>query len=48
MPLSRLLPRRIQHVFDEDAVALRGVIDQHVGHGADEFPVLNDRAAAHE
>ena len=31
MPLSRLLPRRIQHVFDEDAVALRGVIDQHVG-----------------
>ena len=33
----------VQHIFDEDPVAFRGVFDQHVGHGTDELTVLNDR-----
>ena len=39
---------RIQHIFDEDAVAARGVIDQNVGDGADELAVLEDGTAGHE
>ena len=35
------------HILDKDPVALRGVIDQHVGHRAHDFPVLQNRAAAH-
>ena len=37
----------LQHILDQDAVTHGGIIDQHVGHGADEFAVLDDGAAAH-
>ena len=42
------LPRRIQHILDEDAVAGVGGVDQHMGDGADKPAVLDDGAAAHE
>ena len=35
----------VQHIFDEDAVAGGGVIYKHMGHGADEFAVLDDGGA---
>ena len=38
---------RVQHIFNEDAVAHGGVVDQYVGHGADELAALNDRTATH-
>ena len=38
---------RVQHIFDEYTISGGGVVDQHVGHGADEFAILNDRAAGH-
>ena len=41
------LRRRIQHVFDKDAVAHCGIIDENVGRCADELAVLNDGTAAH-
>ena len=34
-----------EHVLHEDAVAARGVIDEHVGNSADDLAVLNDRRA---
>ena len=34
-----------EHIFDEDAVAGGGVIDEDVGDGADELAVLNNGAA---
>jgi len=38
---------RFQHIFNENAIpGIRG-IHQHVGNGADEFPVLDDGAAGH-
>ena len=45
--LSAHLCRRLQHIFDEDAVALRGVVNQDMGNGADEFAVLDDGTAGH-
>ena len=45
--LSAHLCRRLQHVFDEDAVSLRGIVNQNMGNGADEFAVLDDGTAAH-
>ena len=41
------LPRRIQHVLNKDAIPQGWVIDQDVGHGADEFAVLQYGAAGH-
>ena len=41
------LCRRIQHVFDEDAVAGGGVVDEDVSDGADELAVLDNGTAAH-
>ena len=38
----------IQHIFNKNPVPRGGIADEHVGHRADEVPVLNDRAAAHE
>ena len=35
-----------QHVFDENAVAARGIIYHHVGHRADELAVLDYWATA--
>ena len=37
----------VQHVFDEDAIAGGGVVDQDMGHGADELAVLDDGTAGH-
>ena len=37
----------VQHIFDENAVTRGGVVDQHVGDGADEVTVLDDRRAGH-
>ena len=48
MPLSQLLFHCIQHGFHGNAVASAGVVHQNVGDGADKFPILNDRRAAHE
>ena len=45
MLLSKFLACRIQHVFDEDAVATGWVVDQDVGDGADQFSVLDDGGA---
>ena len=39
---------RIQHIFDEDAVAACGIIDQHVRDSTYELAVLDNGAAAHE
>ena len=36
-----------EHIFDENAVARGGIVDQHVGDCSDELAVLNDLAAAH-
>ena len=36
-----------QHVFNEDAVAAGGVVDQHVGDGADQVAVLDNGTSAH-
>ena len=43
-----LPPRLLQHVLNEDAVPLGGLVDHHMGHRAHQLPVLKDRAAAHE
>ena len=37
------LGRCVQHIFDEDAIAGCGVVDQDMGHGADQFSVLDNR-----
>ena len=47
-PRLSLFPRRVEHIFDENSVALGGVVDHYVGDGADQLPVLNDRGARHE
>lgn len=44
---TRPLRSGIQHIFNENAVAGCWVVDQDVGNRADEFAILNDRAAAH-
>jgi len=46
--VSLCLCRGIQHIFNENAVAGGGVIDQHVGHGANELAVLDNGRAGHE
>ena len=38
----------VQHIFGEDIVVGGGVVDQHVGHRADELAVLDNRRAGHE
>ena len=42
------LPRLVEHIFDEDAVALCGIIYQNVCDCSDELAVLNDGAARQE
>ena len=39
---------RVQHVFNKDAVAGGGIVDEDMGHGTDEFAVLNEWTAGHE
>ena len=48
IPAALPLCRRIQHVFNENAVSRCGVIDQYVGNRADEFAVLDDGGTGHE
>ena len=40
--------RRMQHVFDKNAIPSGGGVDEHMGHRADQLAILNDRGAAHE
>jgi len=39
--------RRIQYMLNENPVPHSRIIHQHMGHGADQFAVLDDGAAAH-
>ena len=53
LPCSGLLPIRCpdsmpQHVFNKDSIAALTVLDKDVGDCADDFPVLDDRAAGQE
>ena len=36
-----ILRRRVEHVFDEDAVTGGRIIHKNMGHSADQFAVLN-------
>ena len=47
-PCHFCLPCRIQHIFNKDPVTLGWIVDEDMGHGADEFAVLNDGAAGQE
>ena len=38
---------RFQHPFDEDTVAVGGVVHEDVGDGADDAAILDDGAAGH-
>ena len=50
MPLSlfQCLGDIRQHIFDKDPVPRGGIADQHVRHGADKPPVLQNWRARHE
>lgn len=48
MPGENFLSRGFQHMLQQDAVALGGVIHQHMGHRSHKAPVLDDGAAAHD
>ena len=41
-PCHFCLPCRIRHIFDKDLVAHGRVVDEDMGHGADEFAILDD------
>ena len=43
-----ILPRCLQHVFNENSIPNVRRVDQDVGDGADELAVLDDGAAGHE
>ena len=36
-----------QHGLGQDAIALGGIVNEHMGHGAHQLPILEDGAAAH-
>ena len=38
---------RIEHIFNKDTVSRCGVVDQDMGHGTDQFAVLDDGATGH-
>ena len=42
-----LLPRRVQHILDKNPVPRSRIVHQHMGHGAYQLAVLNNRASAH-
>ena len=42
-----ILRRRVQHIFNKNAVAYSWIIDQHMRHSANQFAVLDDGRAAH-
>ena len=37
-----------EHIFHEDPIAARGIVDQDVRHRADDLAVLDNRRAAHK
>ena len=41
------LCRRIQHIFDEDAISGGRIVNKDMGDGAHQFPILNDGTAGH-
>ena len=48
LPLKgKALGCRVQHVFDEDAVAGIRLVDENMGDGADELAVLDNGTAGH-
>ena len=42
-----ILRCRVEHVFDEDTVTGGRIVNKDMGDSADQFAVLDDRAAAH-
>ena len=40
--------RCAKHIFDENAVARCGIVDENMRHSTDELTVLDDRRAGHE
>ena len=42
-----LLPRRVQHILNKNPVPRSRIVHQHMGHGAYQLAVLNNRASAH-
>ena len=42
-----LLTSRVQHILDKDPVPRSRIVHQHMGHGAYQLAVLNNRASAH-
>ena len=42
------LPRLVEHIFDKNAVARGGIVDEHMGNSSYDLSVLDDRAARHE
>ena len=48
-PLSSSLPLPLlQHRLQKDPVPFRGILHEHVGHGAHQFAILDDGRAGHE
>jgi hypothetical protein len=41
------LCRRIQHILNKYSISRCGVIDENMGNGTNQFPVLNDGTATH-
>ena len=37
----------IEHIFDKNTISRGGVVNENVGHGANQFAVLDDGAAGH-
>ena len=42
------LSRRIQHIFNKNPIPHGGVIDENMGHGPHNLPILQNGAARHE
>ena len=42
-----LLPRRLQHILNKNPIPRSRIVHQHMGHGAYQLAVLNNRASAH-
>ena len=45
---TKSLFRGIQHILDKNPIPPCGIIHQHMGDSAYQFPVLNDRTTGHE
>ena len=43
-----ILCRRVQHIFDEDAIAGSRIVYENVGYCAHQLAVLEDGTARHE